>query len=290
MERTRDAIFAALGAPGAQGARVFDYLSKPIVKLPDFFATRTTARYDDPPKKDERAWKTVTSDQSLHPTATSRTTVTYRDGKDVVDAKAKNVKRLNADERELETRGTFGPILAVVFAGASSPRSMYKWSHWEQGIAGPEAFFRYAVPKGGLISTCGVAASRNPMERFSPSKMRLTMERLRSPTTTMLQRTLNMRGGRLTIGLDLGDRLRAFIVCWMRPTVLLHRLWVNGDVPGDCVIAMAQRPLPDRGEGRTNRRQYRFNREHPTCIERLKRSTQSEVLPRECSFAVSLLL
>jgi hypothetical protein len=126
--------------------RTIDYLSKTIVKLPDFFATRTTVRYDEPPQKDERAWKTVTSDQSLHITETSNTTVTFRDGKEVVDAKARKGK-LNARERELDTLGTFGPILAVVFADASAARSKFTWSHWEQGVAGPQAVFRYAVPQ-----------------------------------------------------------------------------------------------------------------------------------------------
>ena len=143
-------------------ARTVDYLSKTIVKLPDFFATRTTVQYDEPLKKDERAWKTVTSDQSLHPTATSHTTVTFRDGKDVVDAKARDVKRLNTHERELETWGTFGPILAVVFGDASAPRSVYKWSHWEQGIAGPQAVFRYAVPKNGSHFEVGFCCLADP--------------------------------------------------------------------------------------------------------------------------------
>ena len=143
-------------------ARTIDYLSKTIVKLPDFFATRTTVQYDEPLKKDERAWKTVTSDQSLHPTATSHTTVTFRDGKDVVDAKARDVKRLNAHDRQLETWGTFGPILAVVFGDASAPHSVYKWSHWEQGIAGPEAVFRYAVPKNGSHFEVGFCCLADP--------------------------------------------------------------------------------------------------------------------------------
>jgi hypothetical protein len=128
-------------------SRTIDYLSKTIVKLPDFFATRTTIQYDEPPQKDEQAWKTVTSDQSLHVTETSNTIVTFRDGKDVVDAKARKGKKLNAREQELDTWGTFGPILAVVFAGASAPRSKFTWSHWEQGVAGPQAVFRFAVPQ-----------------------------------------------------------------------------------------------------------------------------------------------
>ena len=127
-------------------SRTLDYLSKTILQLPDFFATRTTVQYDEPPQKNEEEWKAVTTNQSLRVTETSNTTVTFRDGKEVVDAKARKEKKLSARERELDTRGTFGPILGVVFAGASAARSQFTWSHWEQGAAGPEAVFRYAVP------------------------------------------------------------------------------------------------------------------------------------------------
>lgn len=127
-------------------SRTLDYLSKTILQLPDFFATRTTVQYDEPPQKNEEEWKAVTTNQSLHVTETSNTTVTFREGKEVVDAKARKEKKLSARERELDTWGTFGPILAVVFGGASAARSQFTWSHWEQGVAGPEAVFRYAVP------------------------------------------------------------------------------------------------------------------------------------------------
>ena len=128
-------------------SRTLDYLSKTILQLPDFFATRTTVQYDEPRQKDEQDWKSATSDQSLHLTETSNTTVTFRDGKEVVDADARKGKKLSARERELDTQGTFGPILAVVFAGASAAHSQFTWSHWEQGLAGPQAVFRYAVPQ-----------------------------------------------------------------------------------------------------------------------------------------------
>ncbi|HTF66278.1 MAG TPA: hypothetical protein VK638_26690 [Edaphobacter sp.] len=197
--------------------RTIDYLSKTIVKLPDFFATRTTVQYDEPPKKDERAWKTVTSDQSLHPTATSRTTVTFRDGKDVVDANAKNVKKLNAHERELETWGTFGPILAVVFADASSPRSVYQWTHWEQGNSGPQAVFRYAVPKNGSHFEVGFCCLPDPdgtvlfkqnaayhgevtVDPSSGAILRLTVIADMEPRLPMLSSSILVEYGQVVIG------------------------------------------------------------------------------------------
>ena len=35
-------------------SRTLDYLSKTILQLPDFFATRTTIQYDEPPQKMRR--------------------------------------------------------------------------------------------------------------------------------------------------------------------------------------------------------------------------------------------
>lgn len=222
-------------------AHTFDYLSKTIVKLPNFFATRTTVQYDEPPKKDEGAWKTVTSDQSLHLTATSHTTVTFRDGKDVVDAKAKNGKKLNTHERELDTWGTFGPILAVVFADASSPRSVYKWSHWEQGIAGPRAVFRYAVSKNEShfeVRGCCLAdpdgtvlfkqnAAYHGEVTVDPSSgaiLRLTVIADMEPRLPMLSSSILVEYGQIVIGEKVYIcPIKSVTISRMRTVVLLKK-------------------------------------------------------------------
>jgi hypothetical protein len=126
-------------------SRTIDYLSKTIVKLPDFFATRTTVQYAQPPKRYGETWKSATGEQWLHVTETSNTTVGFRDGKEVVDAKAS--EKRNRNTRQLDTQGTFGPILAMVFAGAAAARSQFTWLHGEQGADGPQAVFRYAIPQ-----------------------------------------------------------------------------------------------------------------------------------------------
>jgi VWFA-related protein len=127
-------------------SRMVEYWTKTMLALPDFFATRTTIDYDElPPKED--TWKTVTSDQSLHAIETSNATVLYRDGKEVVDAGARNGKKKSARENGLDTQGTFGPILAVIFHGLSGAHSEFVWSHWEQSADGPQAVFRYVVPQ-----------------------------------------------------------------------------------------------------------------------------------------------
>lgn len=124
-------------------SRAVDYLSQTIVKLPDFFATRTTVQYNEPPLPEDVTWKTAISDQSLHVTETSTTTVLVRNRKEVVDSDTRKRKQRNA---HLDTEGTFGPILAMVFVDAAAAHIEFAWSHWEQGADGPQAVFRYTIP------------------------------------------------------------------------------------------------------------------------------------------------
>ena len=125
-------------------SRTVDYLNKTIVKLPDFFATRTTVQYNEPPLPEGATWKTAMSDQSLHVRETSNTPVLVRNSKEVVDSDTRKRKQRNA---HLDTEGTFGPILAMVFVDAAAAHSEFTWSHWEQGADGPQAVFRYTVPQ-----------------------------------------------------------------------------------------------------------------------------------------------
>jgi hypothetical protein len=127
-------------------SRMVEYWTKTMLQLPDFSATRTTIQYDEPPPKED-TWKIVTSDQSLHAIETSNTTVLYRDGKEVVDPGASKGRKKSARENGLDTQGTFGPILAVIFHGFSGAHSEFVWSHWEQGADGLQAVFRYVVPQ-----------------------------------------------------------------------------------------------------------------------------------------------
>jgi VWFA-related protein len=138
-------------------ARTLEYLNKTMLKLPDFSATRTTIQYDEPERKDPQLWKTVALDQTLHVTKTFNTTVVFRDGKEVTDAvpelawlspqiEPERQRKLGVQGRLLDTQGTFGPILAMAFAGAASSKSQFVFSHWEQGTDTSLAVFRYAVP------------------------------------------------------------------------------------------------------------------------------------------------
>ncbi len=197
--------------------RTVDYLTKTILKLPDFFATRTTVQYDEPPKKDEEMWKTATSDQPLNVTETSNTTVTFRNGKEVVGAEARKGKKLNARERELDTWGTSGPILAMVFEGATAAHSEFAWSHWEQGTDGLQAVFRYAIPQDASHFEVGFCCLADPdgtiffkkkaayhgeitIDPASGAILRLTVDANLEPRLPMLSSAIMVEYGPIVIG------------------------------------------------------------------------------------------
>jgi VWFA-related protein len=125
-------------------SRTIHYLANTIPKLPNFFATRTTARYEEPPLTDGQTWKLAMGDRLLHFVGSSSATLLYRDGAEVVDAQTAKGKKQKKEESVLTTRGTFGPILSVVIQDAA--HGQLEWSRWEQGAGGPRAVFRFVVP------------------------------------------------------------------------------------------------------------------------------------------------
>jgi VWFA-related protein len=109
----------------------FDFLANSIPKLPDFFATRFTATFEEPKVRDDQSWKVPLPDQTLHLAYTSRGTVLYRNGAEVVDAESSRRKKEKGREHGLDTRGTFGPVLASVLVAAAKGQSSVSWSRWE---------------------------------------------------------------------------------------------------------------------------------------------------------------
>jgi VWFA-related protein len=126
-------------------SRTVDYVNKTIPKLPNFLATRTTVQFHQPPLEPGETWKTAVGDQSLHAAETSKAPVHFLNGKEVVGGEATGGKLQKPGI--LDTVGTFGPILATVLVGATSPNSVLTWSHWEHGVDGPQAVFRYRMPQ-----------------------------------------------------------------------------------------------------------------------------------------------
>jgi hypothetical protein len=105
-----------------------DYVSKTIRQLPNLFATRATTSFED------NLWTRT----KLRPAGTYSAIVRYRDGDEQIGSAL-----FASLAPGLTTSGEFGPILGTALLDAA--HGNLTWSHWEQGAAGPEAVFRYAV-------------------------------------------------------------------------------------------------------------------------------------------------
>jgi hypothetical protein len=126
-------------------SRTVDYVNKTIPKLLNFLATRTTVQYHQTPLEPGETWKIAVGDQSLHPVETSKAPVHFLNGKEVVGGEGTRGKPQKPGI--LDTVGTFGPIMATVLVGATSPNSVLTWSHWEKGVNGLQAVFSYRIPQ-----------------------------------------------------------------------------------------------------------------------------------------------
>jgi hypothetical protein len=133
-------------------AMVVNYATRMNHQLPNFFATRTTTRFEDWPKDLEVKGTVPIRYIPPRMVGKSHSIVTYRNGKEEVSdgaatpgRSATNEKKKPAtNEQGLYVRGLFGPILATVLVDAS--RGTLAWSHWEKGESTKLAVFRYAVP------------------------------------------------------------------------------------------------------------------------------------------------
>ena len=122
---------------------IADYLKNTMPKLPDFFATRTTIRYEETAKFDAVSRKI--SYESLRTAENFNETVTYRNGNEIADSGAGKRRHRETSHPYLITYGTFGPVLDFVRDAIAAPGAL-QWSRWEQSPAGPRAVFRYAIP------------------------------------------------------------------------------------------------------------------------------------------------
>jgi hypothetical protein len=120
-----------------------DYLNKTIPKLPNFFATRSTAHYEEAAQ-----FEGVSSRvdfEPLHATQDFKETVLYRNGIEIADAGTTKRRKRKSEEPYLITYGTFGPILGFVRDAIAVPSAL-TWRRWERGPNGTVAVFRYVVP------------------------------------------------------------------------------------------------------------------------------------------------
>jgi hypothetical protein len=123
-----------------------DYLGKTLPKLPNFYATRTTIRFDGDvnlPRIGLHRRAASQEDSSWRRVGSSEAIVVYRDGKEVVDPQYWGKHPSRPEGGGLITKGTFGSIPLTVIVDAAHGETA--WDHWERGAAGTLAVFRYRV-------------------------------------------------------------------------------------------------------------------------------------------------
>jgi hypothetical protein len=122
-----------------------EYLRETLPKLPDFFATQTTVRFEEDVRKVKRTRRTYEDEPFWGYVNTSKVVVWYRDGKEVVDPREWGKRPKHPEAEGLFTKGTFGPILPMVIVDASHGET--SWERWERGRSRTLAVFRYRVPQ-----------------------------------------------------------------------------------------------------------------------------------------------
>jgi hypothetical protein len=139
------------------------YVELTLPRLPNFFATRTTTRFDDSPQAPPKGGWPVRA--GLHQVGSESRQITYREGKEVLDphpeiaASGSSPGEPEAhQETGLSTWGEFGPELGVILVDAA--KGSVTFSHWEQTSAGLIAVYRYAVPRAASHYTVNYCCYR----------------------------------------------------------------------------------------------------------------------------------
>ncbi|UWZ86645.1 VWA domain-containing protein [Occallatibacter riparius] len=118
------------------------YVVETIPRLPNFFATRSTVRFDDSAQVvREGEWPIRAG---FHLIGNASRTVTMRDGQEVTDSPQQAAARPE-QIMGLHSFGEFGPILARTLADLA--RGKIQFSHWEGSPLGVAAVFHYSVPR-----------------------------------------------------------------------------------------------------------------------------------------------
>jgi hypothetical protein len=142
-----------LAAPDAESQKhtvelARGYVFQTLLRLPNFFATRTTTRFSN----DSQAWDALElpNQEGQHLIGTSVLEITFREGKEfVAPTETAGMKRMPADAG-FASQGEFGTEAAIVLVDlADRTNGTIGFHHWEATPAGPAAVFRYAVAAAG---------------------------------------------------------------------------------------------------------------------------------------------
>jgi hypothetical protein len=145
-------------------AQTIEYARKTISRLPNFFATRDTTRFEGTQAETLPSGMNAFGYQPLHEVDRSSVEVFYRDGRESFNAEASNRKGHRQSIHELRTIGEFGPILVATLGDAVKGKVV--WGHWEQGAAGLEAVFRYEVPAQASRYAVAFPGFSGPTEHY----------------------------------------------------------------------------------------------------------------------------
>jgi hypothetical protein len=126
-------------------SRAAENLVATVHKLPDFFARKTTTRFNDLKVSSVGSEPVIVEHQPFQYRDTFSDVVYYRNGQEVDEAREKEAKVKSRPRNGLENWGVFGPLLRIVVTDIY--KGKMEWSHWEQRDSGPVAVFQYAVPK-----------------------------------------------------------------------------------------------------------------------------------------------
>jgi hypothetical protein len=143
-------------------ALTVEYLAKALPRLPNFYATRTIVRFEDM-QSGRRTRAGSRNHSSWRQVGSSQVVVAYRDGKEVINPREWGKHPHHSEGEGLITRGTFGPILSVVFVDAAHGGG-FIWSRWERGSSGTVAVFRYRVAKDQSHYSVGSHGRSNNQE------------------------------------------------------------------------------------------------------------------------------
>jgi VWFA-related protein len=112
-------------------------------RMPNFFVTRVTNRFDDTPHALAKGDWPV--DLGLQPAGATSRQVAFRDGKEVQDTDPTGGGQKAQQEVGLRSWGEFGPALTVVLGDTA--QHPLTFSHWEKTATGLAAVFAYTVPR-----------------------------------------------------------------------------------------------------------------------------------------------
>ena len=149
-------------------SRAADFAVETVSKMPSFYASRTTTRFQDMKVTYPVNQPVIVAHQGFHFLDKSGATVLFRDGHEVVQAvdRKKNSSTVTSSSG-LTNWGVFGPLLGVVMADVL--KGKIGWGHWEQGPTGSLAVFRYAVAEDRsnyTVRYCCFRVEKGEMREF----------------------------------------------------------------------------------------------------------------------------